>query len=180
MFINIPSIAFFVQSDHGMYSLVKYILLTKMKFWDLQLYIYKILKVSENFQFRNSQFWMQNSLSCQIGSLLGQTPEHSRLTAFSIVFLRSLLKSSVMRLWRATCPRSSWSFRRPCGCGAPILTQSTFIVSPSISPSTWQCVCSWVSASLKRRCTVFSALSRILWRTFLAFPSTCRLVAIGR
>ncbi len=56
MFINIPPIAFFGQSDHGMYSLVKYILLMKMKFWDLQLYIYKILNVSENFQYRNSQF----------------------------------------------------------------------------------------------------------------------------
>lgn len=106
--------------------------------------------------------------------------QNSRLTALSLVFLRSLLKSSVMRLWRATCPRSSWSFRKTCGCGAPILSPSMCTVSPSGSPSTWRCVCSWVSAYLKRRCAVFSRLSRILWRTFLAFPSTCRLVVIGR
>lgn len=34
---QIPTIAFFGQSDHVMYSLVKYILLMKIKFWDLQL-----------------------------------------------------------------------------------------------------------------------------------------------
>lgn len=106
--------------------------------------------------------------------------QNSRLTALSIVFLRSLLKSSVMRLWRATCPRSSRSFRKTCGCGAPIRSPSTCTVSPSGSPSKWPYVCSWVSASLKRRCAVFSTHSRILWKTFLAFPSTCLSVVIGR
>lgn len=93
---------------------------------------------------------------------------------------RSLLKSSVMSLWRTTYPRSSRSFRRPSGCGAPIPSPSTCIGSPSGSPFRWLCASSWASGSQRKRCTVFSVLSKSLWRTFSAFLLTCHSVVIGR
>lgn len=104
----------------------------------------------------------------------------SRLTTLLFLCCRSLLKSSVTSLWRATCPRSSRSFRRPYGCGAPTPSPSTCTASPSGSRFRWPCASSWVSGCLRRRCTVFSALSRSLWRTYSAFPSTCHLVVIER